>query len=143
MTEKLKLRAADAEDLAVVSSLLQDAVLPFGDMIFEPTVNRFVMVVTRFRWEDAEGPRVEGRIYERVHTGVRFEAVKAVHLMNIDQSRKSQILDLLSVKAEEGQILLIFAGGGIIRLEIDGILCHMEDIDEPWPTQWKPSHSDA
>jgi hypothetical protein len=38
---------------------------------------------------------------------------------------------------------LIFAGGAAIRLEVDGILCHLEDLGEPWPTRWQPAHAAA
>ena len=142
MAGPLKLSANDAGDIEIVSALLQDAIFPFGDMIFEPTANRFVFVATRFRWEDVDGPPVEGRIYERVHTGVRFDGVKSTRLMHIDQSRKAQVMSLLAVECGEGEITLVFAGGAAIRLEVDRILCHMEDVDEPWPTQWLPTHPD-
>ena len=47
----LKLRAHDAEDLAVVSALLQDAIVPAKEMTFLADERRFVMVANRFMWE--------------------------------------------------------------------------------------------
>lgn len=143
MAGRLKLRARDADDLAVVAACLQDAVLPLAEMTFQPAHKRFVMVVSRFKWEDAEGERVEGRIYERVHSGVRFDGVRAVRVRDFDQDSRTRILSLLTIESGDGHIDLIFSGGGMIRLETDRILCQVEDIDEPWPTQWRPAHPEA
>lgn len=143
MAVRLKLRARDADDLAVVAACLQDAVLPLAEMAFQPARKRFVMVASRFKWEDAEGERVEGRIYERVHSGIRFDGVRGVRVRGLEQGSRTRILSLLTVESGEGHIDLVFSGGGMIRLETDRILCHVEDIDEPWPTQWRPSHPEA
>ena len=51
----LKLLALDEEDLQVVSSHLQDAVVRVGDMVFLPSQKRFVAIVNRFDWESATG----------------------------------------------------------------------------------------
>lgn len=143
MAGPLKLRATDADDLAVIGACLQDAVLPMGEMAFQQAERRFALVASRFRWEDAEGERVEGRIYERVYCGLRFDGVKSVKFKGLDRGRRSEILELLTVEAGEGHIDLVFAGGGQVRLDVDRIVCHLEDIDEPWPTQWRPAHPDA
>ena len=139
----LKLRAEDPEDLAVLSACLQDAVIAIRETTFLPGEQRFVFVANRFRWEDADRERpVEGAaIYERVHCGVCFDAVKAVRQQGLVQSRKGQIVSLLSIEQpEQGAIDLVFSAGIVIRLEVEQILCHVQDLDEPWPTQWRPSH---
>ena len=48
----LKLRAEDAEDLAVISSALQDAVGKIGDIAFDAGARRLTLGLNRFRWED-------------------------------------------------------------------------------------------
>lgn len=144
MTERLKLRVTDFDDLAVISSILQDALTPIADMLFEPDQFRFVLAVNRFRWEDAGDGHVEGRIYERQRCGIRFEQVSAVRMRGIDHNRRDEILSLLAIKAEGENIVdLVFAGGGVIRLEIGGLLCHLDDFDEPWPTMRRPTHVNA
>ena len=143
MVEPLRLKAVDADDLDVLSSCLQDAVVPLSEILFQPEEARFVMVATRFRWEDAGEAHLSGRIYERVRCGVRFDRVKAVRVLNVDQNNRGQMLSLLAIQPADGQIDLIFGGGGVIRLEIEGIVCHVDDFDEPWPTQWRPSHPQA
>lgn len=139
----LKLRAEDADDLAVLSACLQDAVIAIRETTYLPAEKRFVFVANRFRWEDADRERpAEGNpIYERVHCGVCFEAVTAVRQRGLVQSRKGQIVSLLAIEKGEGTIDLIFSAGIVIRLEVDEILCHVQDLNEPWPTQWRPSHS--
>ncbi len=136
----LRLAATDAEDIAVLSSLLQDAVMPIGEMAYLQADQRFVFVVNRFSWEDAGDERVEGRIYERVRCGITFDRVTGVRRRDLDQRQRKQILELLAVEAGDGYVELVFAGGATIRLDVDAILCHAEDFGEPWPTQWRPEH---
>src|SRR3546814_18701440 len=45
----LKLRAHDPADMDVVAALLQDALVPLGDMTYLAKAKRFVMVANRFR----------------------------------------------------------------------------------------------
>jgi hypothetical protein len=138
----LKLRAVDSDDLAVVSSFLQDAVIPIQDTGFIPEENRFVLVANRFRWEDSDrDTTAEGTpIYERVHCGVCFEKVTAVRQKGLDQRRRGQVASLLSLEAGDGTIELVLSAGAVIQLEVEEILCHLQDLDDPWPTQWRPSH---
>lgn len=152
MPEPLKLIAKDEEDLQVIAACLQDAVLPMGEMGYQPHVRRFAMVVGRFCWENFEGDGASGdgpgdesggASYQRVHCAIRFDGVKAVKLHGMDRSRRSRIVELLTVERGDGHIDLVFAGGGVVRLVTDRILCRLEDVDEPWPTQWRPEHPDT
>ena len=138
----LKLRATDEEDLAVVSTLLQDSVIAIQETAFLPSEGQFVFVANRFRWEDATRHRsLEGTaIYERVNCGVCFENVISVCQRGLVQERKDQIVALLVIEAVNGMIDLKFSAGVVIRLEVDRILCHVQDLDEPWPTQRRPTH---
>ena len=138
----LKLQAADKDDLAVLSAFLQDAVIPVKEAVFIPTENRFVFVANRFRWEDADrDPRKQGKpVYERVNCGVCFEHVAAVRQKGLDQHRRGQVVSLLALNVESKTIDLVLSAGALIQLEVDSILCHLQDIDDPWPTQWRPAH---
>jgi Protein of unknown function (DUF2948) len=140
VADRLKLRATDAEDLAVVSAVLQDAVIPVQEMAYLPEEGRFVLVANRFRWEDSERDPVEGRIYERVHCGLVIDHVTSVRSRGIDRRRGDEILSLLSVTETDGAIELTFAAGAAIRVEVERVLCHLEDVAEPYPTQWRPHH---
>ncbi len=72
----LRLVAQDADDLPVISALVQDAVLTVTDMKCDPKRRRFALLVNRFRWEDrAEAAERVGRAYERVRSVLVVEDV--------------------------------------------------------------------
>ncbi len=50
----LKLRARDLDDMAIMAAMLQDAVVRPAEMTYQARAKRFVMVISRFRWEDPE-----------------------------------------------------------------------------------------
>jgi hypothetical protein len=135
----LKLRAEDAEDLAVMSAFLQDALVPVADMVFLPDERRFVLVVNRFMWERPPLDK-KGRC-ERTLTGIAFDGVTAVRVRGFERSERDRILQVLAVRAISGSIIFEFSGDDAMRLETGRILCHLEDIGEPWPTPWRPRHA--
>ena len=134
----LKLRAEDAEDLAVLSAVLQDALVPVGEMAFLPEERRFVLVANRFVWE--RRPQDGGKRYERTLAGVAFDEVDAVKIRGFDRGHPDRILQILAVHAVPGAIVFDFSGNDSLRLETRRILCHLEDLGEPWPTPWCPHH---
>ncbi len=152
MGEKLKLRCEDADDVVVLSSLLQDALVPMSELAWFPAENCFVLVASRFIWSecvDVTLPVGEAGIecYSRQNFGLTFEGVGAVRSRGIDIDDKSQILELLAVTAEADKkgaaaVELIFAGGAGIRLECERIAVHGQDVGDPWPTMRRPHHPD-
>ena len=72
----LKLRAEDGEDIAVLSAVLQDALVAVGEMAWLPDEHRFVLVANRFRWEpDDPAPRR----FERTLAGLAAEGETVVN----------------------------------------------------------------
>lgn len=151
MGEKLKLRCEDEEDVVVLSSLLQDALVPMAELAWLPAEKCFVFVASRFIWSeciDVTLPAGEAGIecYSRQNFGVTLEGVKAVRSRGIDIDDKSRILELLAITAagEVGSatIELVFAGGAGIRVECERIAVHGQDVGEPWPTLHRPRHPD-
>ena len=55
INDSLRLRAQDADDLTVLSSLFQDAIIPGSDMHIDKANKRFVLVANRFCWERPPG----------------------------------------------------------------------------------------
>lgn len=144
--QPLKLRATDAEDVSVVSALLQDAVIPVSEMTFEASEKRFVLVAGRFRWEIApDGRPLDGQEtpFERVHTGLRFDHVASVRTLGIDRREPGRMLNLLSVAYQDGVVELVFAGDSAVRLDVTELSCHLEDLGDPWPTVFRPSHDEG
>ena len=136
---RLRLKAEDDEDLAVISTVLQDAMVLVGDMTYEADNRRFVLVANRFRREN-EAPRA--RHGERVMSGLRIDGVTAVKRRDVDPRDADRLLVLLDLRAAPGALYLDFAGGASIRLESASILCHLDDFGEPWPTRFRPRHPD-
>jgi hypothetical protein len=134
----LKLRAEDAEDVAVLSAVLQDALVAVGEMTYLPEDRRFVLVANRFRWEpEGDKPR---RNFERTMAGLRIDGVTAVRRRGFNPHDSERFLALLAIRAEGNSLYLDFAGGSGIRLDVERILCHLDDLGEPWPTRWRPRH---
>jgi hypothetical protein len=142
VSDLLKLRASDAEDLAILAACLQDAILPIQDMLYEPDARRFVAVANRFRWE---GPEPDAEAFERIHAGLVVEQVDAVKLRNIDRADRSLMLNLLTIDLVTGEggssLRLLCAGERDIRIDVSGIEVQLEDFGDPWPTTRRPRHA--
>ena len=139
-TVPLRLRARDADDLAVLSAALQDAIVPVHDMTFLRRERSFVMAVNRFRWEQP-AQLVDGQeFWQRTLCGVRFQGIDSVQSRKLDLHDRARMLELLAITAEEGGILLSFAEDVTLRLAGTGIDVMLEDRGEPWPTPQKPQH---
>jgi hypothetical protein len=141
----LKLRAEDADDLAVLSACLQDALVPVRDLAFVPEEQVFVLIANRFRWESGLGPRPGEAGHQRVLCAVTFSAVTAVFYRGFRRSDDGRILALLAIRpladGADGEVIqLEFSGAATIRLEAVRILCRAKDLGEPWPTPWHPRH---
>ena len=141
---EFKLRAEDADDLAVISACLQDALVAVRDLAFVQQDLTFLMVANRFRWERAARAAHGEAGYQRTLCGISFGTVAAVSYHGFRRAEDERILSLLAIRpARDGDgkaILLEFSGGATIRLEVDRIRCHVQDLGEPWPTPWQPSH---
>ncbi len=138
MLGKLKLSAVDAEDLAVISAAIQDALVAVRDCAFLKDEKRFVLLLNRFRWE--ADPGVE-TAYFRTHSALVFNEVTAVRHQDIPLGEPDRMLELLAVAREDDHsVTLRFSAGRAIRLEIGRLACHLGDVGEPWATPWKPAH---
>jgi hypothetical protein len=136
----MKLRAENAEDVAVIAGYLQDAALKVGDLAWLPAANRFALVCNRFMWERPGPP------HYRTRTGLHFETVTAARVRGLPQQSKDHVLELLTIHAAElggrALITLSFAGGADIRLEAELVEGGMDDLGEPWETLNRPTHAD-
>src|ERR1700736_2700520 len=116
----LKLRAEDADDLAVISACLQDALVAVRDLAFVPQDGTFLMVANRFRWEGAARPQRAEVGYQRILCGVTFGAVAGVSYIGFRRSEDDRILSLLTMRpwhdGEGDAIRLEFFRGGLASL---------------------------
>ena len=141
----LRLRAEDAEDLAVISACLQDALVSVRDLAYDREARTFFLVANRFRWETRKPAAGRKARFERTLCGVAFEAVDAVAYRGFHRHEEDRILSLLAIYSRPGAadataIDLEFAGGATIRLSASEVSCRVRDFGEPWPTSWRPVH---
>lgn len=127
----LYLGAEDADDLQIISALVQDAVLPITEMRFRPARRQFLMLVNRFRWED-KSPDAE-----RVRALLVFEGVLAVRSQGIDRSDRDTILSVLSLEwipgvEGAGSLHIVFAGDGAVELEMEAVDATLRDVTRPY-----------
>ena len=140
----LNLGALDTDDLQVISSLVQDAVFPITEMRWEARARRFALLLNRFRWEDAGKER---HAPERVQALLSFEDVLRVSSQGIDRSDTDMILSILSISFEPGadgagDMTLVLAGDGAIRLSVEAIDVTLRDVTRPYvaPSKSVPEH---
>lgn len=141
MTETpLKLIALDAEDLAVLSAHLQDAVLKPADVVWLAREKRLVLVCNRFDWaaKEAFGAR------QRRRTGLRFDRVVKVSAKAMPKSSDS-VFNLLAISFQAtdepaGIVELAFSASAGLRLHVECIEAALDDLGPMWATKNEPRH---
>ena len=139
----LRLRALDAEDLGVVSSLVQDAVFPVGEMRWDRRQRRFAILVNRFRWEDSARTGAP----ERVQAVLLVEDVRAVRSQGVDPRAGDTVLSLLAVGFEPGPdgtgtVVFTLAGDGAVACDVEALEVILKDVTRPYlaPSGKTPAH---
>jgi hypothetical protein len=159
---RLRLKAADEEDLCIISAMVQDAIVPVRDIGYVDGDLRFAMVINRFMWERCnpevfaadmaaelagqEAPETDGEeakaSYFRTLSAVRFEQVTRVEQRGLDPNRGWDMLDLLAIEYQDQNTVVIhFAGEASLRLTVVRLDCHFEDLGEAWPSTCRPVHT--
>lgn len=146
----LRLRALDAEDLEVVSSLLQDAAGRAGDLVWMRARRRFALFLNRFRWEDAARARAAGRPFERVRCVVMVHHVLAVRAVGVDPRDAERTVSVLRLEFApaadpedpSGVLRVVLAGNAEIALEVEFLELQAEDVTRPYeaPSGRAPAH---
>jgi len=143
----LGLRAEDAEDLTILSAVVQDAVVTAGDISWDARGRRLALLINRFRWEDADAARHEGRPFERVRALLVLSDVMALRADGIAREDSDMVLSLLALAWEAGEdgtgtITLTFAGDGALAAEVECIAVDLRDVSQPYlaPSGRMPQH---
>lgn len=139
----LKLIALDAEDLAVLSAHLQDAVVRVPDITFLKAEKRFAALANRFDWEESAAS--DAPIRRRC--GIRFERVFGAKVNGFQPGQQDAVLSLLSLTFQEteppaGLVTLTFSGGAAIQLHVECIEGELKDLGAAWETKSRPDHND-
>ncbi|TNE67491.1 MAG: DUF2948 family protein [Rhodobacteraceae bacterium] len=145
----LALKAMDADDLTVISALVQDAIVPMGEISYDATHRRFALLINRFRWEDVEAAERRGRPVERVQAVLLFDDVMAARSTGVPTGDKQMILSLLAVAftpSEDGMgtVEITLAGDGAIALQVEALDVTLKDVTRPYvaPSHHIPKHDD-
>ena len=139
----LKLIGRSSDDLKTISAYLQDSIVVQKDIIFLKKNKIFIMIVSRFMWEDAEkGLFRENR---RIKSAVRFNRVLNVICSNINQKKRNKMLELLTIenillKNKTFKIKLIFSGNSIITVFAEEIEAVLDDLGKSWIVKKAPKH---
>ena len=136
----LRLVAFDQQDLEPIAAALQDAVALLGDFEFDRRNKCFTIAFNRFQWE-------AGRRNRRVRTGLQLGSVLGARSRNIRQGAEDAVVNLLTIRFEEteapaGQVVLVFSGGGELRLDVECLDVVMADLSGSWRASGRPEHAD-
>lgn len=145
----LRLKALDGDDLAVISSLTQDAVFPASEMRWLAKERRFALLLNRFRWEDVDKAQTRRRDFERVQSVLAIEDVIKVRSQGVPQGDKDTVLSLLSISFEAGEdgmgtLMLTLAGDGAIAIDVEALEVVLRDVTRPYvaPSKKAPGHAE-
>lgn len=149
-SQPLRLIALDAEDLAILSAHLQDAVVRVGDLGYLPREKRFATVLNRFNWLGALLEGDDGKSNERRRAGLRFERVTRARLHGIELARKDAVLSLLAITFTAGNdddpagvVVIHFSGGAAIELTVECVEAELKDLGAAWRARNRPDHAES
>ena len=130
MSPHLKLIALDADDLAVISAHVQDARVQTADIIWRQAEMRLVIGMSRLDWEQTLSGHTTP---QRLLAALRFDRVLACKSRNIDLASRERALELVGIEFHDadspgGSALLMFAGGGALRLDVECLECELTDL---------------
>lgn len=133
----LRLLARDETDLQIVSAALQDALLRVDDVLWEARARRLTLTLNRFCWECGG---------TRVRAALQFGDVLAVKSRRLPRGRETPLellaLDFEAGEAPGGRVILMFAGGGDLRADVECLDAVLADLSEPWPARKAPVHTE-
>jgi hypothetical protein len=137
----LKLVALDREGLGVISAHIQDTCVKRVDMTWLPGQRRFLVAGMRYDWVGAKtGPE------ERVSSVLRFDRVLKVSHLGLTEIDSDATLNLLGMTFEKtdppaGIIILAFADGALVRLDVECIEVELRDMGHRVPAKACPGHA--
>lgn len=137
----LRLLAADAEGLGIIAAAVQDALVRQRDMRFDSRSRSFGAEISRFQWEKAG----KASPWFRSRAVLAFSGVLGVRTqaMPSDNDAVASLLDVRFTPDAEppgGEVTLLFAQGGKLRLKVECLDATLMDNGAVWPTRRKPDH---
>ena len=134
--ERLLLLANEADEVPLISALVQDATVRADEVAYDRRSRRLVLLMNRYRWEADDR--------SRVRSALRIENVLKAQRQGwhdvIMTGPGVTVLELLALIAAENSLTLTFAGGPAIRIEPECVDLVLEDLSGPWSASRRPEH---
>jgi len=142
--DPVKFVALDQDDLAVVSTHVQDALVKVSDIMWRPQERRLIIALRRFDWPSAEAAQPQ---FRRCQSALRFERVNSCKCRSVNPAGKDAVLNLLAVEFSEtdapaGVVTLTFSGGAVLRLDVECLEAELVDLGPYWPAAERPVHAE-
>jgi Protein of unknown function (DUF2948) len=130
VTAQLKLIALDADDLAVISTHVQDARVQTSDIIWRQGEKRLLVAMNRLDWEQTLSGETAPR---RLVAVLRFDRVLSCKSRNIELGAPETVLELVGIEFHPGEVpggsaVLMFSQGGALRLDVECLECELTDL---------------
>ena len=140
--DRLKLKAVAAEDIEVLSALLQDSLVAAPDIRFLAEDACLVMVLNRYCWE--QNSKDSQTQPQRCMCGLKVTSVSQIRQRGLS-GQPNQFYNLLSITYEEAtrRLTFTFSEGCGIKLDVDRLALLVQDIADPHPGFARPQHEDG
>lgn len=134
-SEPLRLLALDADDLQIMSAALQDAIVHPADIIWDQRTRTLTIELSRFCWECGG---------TRVRAAMQFGDVQRVQSRRLPRGEGVPLellaMDFMPGAAPGGEVVLMFAAGGDLRVEVECLDAVVSDLSARWPARAAPVH---
>ena len=126
----------DPDDILALSSTLQDTIIRANDIRHLPQSQQLLLSGSRL----IQGPSNA----LRQNFLIRIFHVVSVQGRYFDRRNAGDFFVLLHIKLQhdDRQLLLQFAGGADLKIDMKSIYMELSDHDEPWQAKALPSHDD-
>lgn len=137
---EIRWQAESREDLALLSTILQDSILRVSDVSYDRKMHSFTMILNRYAREKGD--------QKRVRSILRVEGVLALKSRGISRDNPEGLMVLLGAdflpddEPPGGALTFAFAGGGQLKLKLELIELLLMDVSKIWGTKNVPNHGE-
>ena len=141
---QLKLSAQDADDVCVISMLLQDAVVTASEIRWDSNSYQLMIMAQRYTWDRAG---TDDESCGRVNSRICLTGAGGIAIQNMavpDSGSGHHTLSLLAVRfaEDDGFLEFDFADRAALRVTLNaGWRLSLTDLGEPWPAPCPIRHT--
>lgn len=133
----VRLMAQSAEDLPVISALLQDALIDSKNISWMKKHGRVAILMSRFRWEDRVAAERSGRPFERVQSMLVIDSARGLRASGVSPKDDDLILSVLALEFGEtadgaGTLTVTLSGDGALAVDVECVDIRLQDVSRPY-----------